>query len=714
MKILRDCPARGQTLRAASRLGLVAGLLAGIGQAVDADLLDLDLAQLAQVKVTSVSKRAEALRLAPAAIYVVGADEIEHAGTTLLPELFRNVPGVHVARAGAHTWAIGSRGFNNPLADKLEVRMDGRSLYTPLFSGVFWDQQLVPLDDIERIEIVRGPAGTLWGSNAVNGVINIIGRRAADTRGLAIGAGAGDELRELRALRYGTGAFGGDLRVSLAGQRADASRAADPAATDGAGGDAWEQVRGGFRGDWGGWSLLGDSYTGDEGGERAPIGIEGRSLALRRQQDGDALLGGAVELHWDQTRRTIEDGFGERRETAALSYERALTVAKVHDIVWGLGYRRSSDRITNSDSLIFDPARRTIDVADGFVQDQWRLGEGTTLTAGTKLERNDFTGVEVQPSLRLAWADPDGATVWAAASRAVRTPNRLDHDARVVGAASGTPEDVSEDLDGGAAGGQPEPPVQATEQSCIESGGNPTLCTLLFGSGVMPVDRPRSYEECRARGLGPRSCELLFDQVVVRDLVGNPDFKSEEVLAYELGWRELVGAELSLDTALFYNVYDRLRGVHTQADGTAVVGNEMEGRSYGAEVLASWQPARTRQIVLGYSYLHLDLEPRAGSNDTRTEASEGNNPRHQAFLRFLWRPQPRLSAHFALRSVGELPNQRVPAYTELDADLSWRLAGNLRLRLTGNNLLHQAHAEFGAQQPNLIERSVFLSLRWGR
>lgn len=680
---------------------LAAGLLlASFTLSADADLMELSLEELSEITLTSVSKRSQALQMVPAAVTVISREEIQNAATSLLPELLRQVPGLHVARVNAHSWAISARGFNSPLADKMEVRLDGRTLYTPLYSGVFWDQQVPDPDQIERIEVMRGPAGTLWGSNAVNGVINIVSRSARLESGRHLSLGGGLEQRAGGVLRWAGAALGGGLSARLLAQDIDASVLAD--GSDG--GDGWRYAALSLRGDWDRWSLLGQHHQGRDGSVGGDITVQTSSLLLGRSHRGDH-YSGTTQIYWDGSDRRISQGFFERRDSFDLSHEQNLRLGERHDLVWGLGYRLSSDRTGGSPSLIFSPAERQLQLFSAYVQDQWLIGEAQSLSLGSKFEHNDFTGFEFQPSLRYAWIQPSGGTLWAAVSRAVRTPNRLDHDARLVGAADRSPESAAEDLDGGAAGNLPDLGIDSSEQGCREAGGVPALCALLFGNGT-----PQSYDECRAVGLTPRVCELLFDQAVQGDLLGNPAFRSERLIGYELGWRRPLTATLGLDGAIYYNRYSDLRGVRALANGDAEISNELEGRSFGGEWLLGWRATPQQHWQLGYSYLDLDLRPRAGSADTRSAAREGNDPRHQGFLRLLWRPRPSLSLNLALRHVGELPAQSVAAYTELDANLNWRLTPQIGLRLSGNNLLRSAHAEFGSDRPKWIERNVFLSL----
>ncbi len=394
-----------------------------------ADLADLSLEQLANIEVTSVSRRAERLADAAASIYVITSDDIRRSGVTSLPEALRLAPNLQVARTSSSAYAISARGFNNSIGNKLLVLIDGRTVYTPLFSGVFWDSQDVMLEDIDRIEVISGPGGTLWGANAVNGVINVITRQAQATQGTLVAAGGGN-LEAGGSVRQG-GKFGADGHYRVYGKyfdRDNTKRANGTAVADG-----WDKGQAGFRADWSsgasrGFTVQGDFYDGKE--EEAPTGkinISGAHLTARWNE---RLAGGSdlrVQFYYDRTKRD-QAIFGETLDILDVELQQALPAAGAHRILWGGGYRSAKDSIRNSPGFAFLPADKDLAWANVFVQDEIRLSEGLELTIGIKLESNDYTGWETLPNLRLAWKPSATQLLWTALSRAVRAPARLDRD----------------------------------------------------------------------------------------------------------------------------------------------------------------------------------------------------------------------------------------------------------------------------------------------
>jgi iron complex outermembrane receptor protein len=404
-------------------------------RAVDpAALKQLSIEELMQIDVTSVSRRSERLSQAAAAVTVITQEEIRRSGATSLPEVLRLAPSLEVARATQGSWAISARGFNTTTADKLLVLLDGRSIYTPLFSGVFWDVQDTLLEDVERIEIIRGPGATLWGANAVNGIINIITKKAADTQGGLLTAAGGSEERASGALRYG-GALGKEGHYRVYGKSFDRGSLAFADGTDAR--DPMRMEQGGFRTEWrtsaaDGFTLQGDAYTGQLGQAiRDDTDLNGGNLLGRWSHQPAAGSDLEVQVYWDRTHRRIPDLFEEHRDTVDLDLQHHVRLGGRHDVVWGGGYRHTQDRVGNSAVVAFLPDRRSQDLFSLFAQDEiLLLADRLHLTAGTKLEHNESTGLEVQPTLRLAWTPNDHHTVWGAVSRAVRTPTRLDEDIR--------------------------------------------------------------------------------------------------------------------------------------------------------------------------------------------------------------------------------------------------------------------------------------------
>ncbi len=401
------------------------------------DLADLSLEELAGLEVTSVSRRGEPLSAAPASIYVITGDAIRRSGATSLPEALRLAPNLQVARVDATQYAISARGFNNAIGNKLLVLIDGRTVYTPFFSGVFWDQQDVLLEDVERIEVISGPGATLWGANAVNGVINILTRPSADTQGTLVAGGGGNRGRGL-ALRHGL-ALGahGHLRLYARTTHVDHTETAAGTALR----DENEHHQAGLRADWSQGAdrltLQGDVYRmraqhrGFFGPlELTPVEGSGANLLGRwtRRLDGGAEL--RVQAYVDHTERDDAATYRPRADLFDLEIQHALRSGR-HRVVWGGGYRQSRDEIERGLFFGFEPASRRLRWGNLFVQDEYSITDSLSLTAGLKFEHNDYTGVETLPNLRLAWRPDAGQLVWGAYSRAVRAPARLDRDLRL-------------------------------------------------------------------------------------------------------------------------------------------------------------------------------------------------------------------------------------------------------------------------------------------
>jgi iron complex outermembrane recepter protein len=394
-----------------------------------ASLADFTLEQLANIEVTSVSRRAESLADAPASIYVITGEDIRRAGVTSLPEALRLAPNLLVARANANSYAISARGFNNSVGNKLLVLIDGRTVYTPLFSGVFWNAQEVMLEDVERIEVISGPGATLWGANAVNGVINVITRRASATQGILAAAGGGNR-EQAGSVRYG-GRLGADGHFRVYGRGFEAQNTERANGTTVA--DGWSKGQIGFRADWGSgtrnFTLQGDAYSADlEQVAPGKTKLEGLNLVGRWNE---RLSGGSelrAQVYYDRTLRDQPGTFQEELDIFDAEFQHALAPLGQHRVMWGGGYRHALDSVQNSPALAFVPADRTLKWANLFVQDEFPIAANLELTIGIKAETNEYTGVEWLPSARLAWRASPAMLVWGALSRAVRAPARLDRD----------------------------------------------------------------------------------------------------------------------------------------------------------------------------------------------------------------------------------------------------------------------------------------------
>jgi iron complex outermembrane receptor protein len=427
-------PFRSHSVLAGCAAALLAELLAApaalaIVPAQGEDIAELSLEELANIQVTSVSRRAESLSDAAASIFVITGNDIRRAGSTSLPEALRLAPNLQVARVDARNYAVTARGFSSPFENKLLVLIDGRTVYSPLFSGVFWDVQDVVLDDVERIEVISGPGATLWGANAVNGVINIITKPAAATQGALLAATLGRDARD-GAVRYG-GALGADGHY-----RAYAKHAENDDTRTAAGGNVatgWHRDQAGFRTDWGdgarGFTVQGDVYDARlRQRATADIRVGGANVLGRMSRTLADGASATVQLYWDHTERDQPLAFHERLDTFDLQLQHAVRLGGKHHVVWGGGYRLGHDRVENGVAFGFLPGTLKLHWANLFAQDEIALRDDLRLTAGVKFEDNNYTGVETLPTLRLAWNPRPASLVWASLSRAVRAPSRIDRD----------------------------------------------------------------------------------------------------------------------------------------------------------------------------------------------------------------------------------------------------------------------------------------------
>jgi iron complex outermembrane recepter protein len=402
-------------------------------------LKELSLDQLLDTQVTSVTKRSESLSAAAASIYVITQEAIRRSGVTTLPEALRLAPNLQVARADSVQYAISARGFNNAIGNKLLVLIDGRTVYTPLFSGVFWDQQDVLLQDVDRIEVISGPGAALWGANAVNGVINVITRSAVDTTGTLVSALAGDNERG-GALRFGTSIGGsGAVRFYAKYSEFDHTLRGNGVEVP----DDWNRGQVGFRADWGGgrdtFTLQGDAYQGNSEHrgfvgpfEFPEIEVSGANLSglwKRELASGSEMQ---LQVYVDRSQRDDALFFGPTADILDLDFQYAMPGTR-HKVLWGAGYRFGHDDIDPGFATLFIPDSRSLQWGNLFVQDEIQLREGLKATFGVKLESNDYTDVEVLPSARLAWKVKDNQLLWGSLSRAVRAPARFDRDVRAPG-----------------------------------------------------------------------------------------------------------------------------------------------------------------------------------------------------------------------------------------------------------------------------------------
>ncbi|MGJ0535046.1 MAG: TonB-dependent receptor plug domain-containing protein [Methylocystis sp.] len=618
---------------------LIPGLAFGAADNEAVDFSHMSIDELANIEISSVSKKKESLSDAAAAVFVITQEDIRRSGYTSVPEALRLAPNLQVARVDASQYAITARGFNGTAANKLLVLIDGRTVYTPLFSGVFWDVQDVLLQDVERIEVISGPGGALWGSNAVNGVINIITRSAHATQGALLNAGAGTEERG------GAARYGGKLndntafRVYAKGFERDGTERADGTNVH----DRWHKQQAGFRVDSGiegdKFTLQGDLYDGESdqlvGSDKTLSGVNLLSRWNHALGGDDSLQ---VQAYFDRIRRNYPGTFRERLDTYDLDIQHRFRWRQSHDIVWGGGYRVMEDQVENSAALAFLPTRRSLKLANLFVQDSIALSEQLKLTLGVKLEHNSYTGTETQPSARLAWKLDDKSLLWSSVARAVRTPSRID------------------------------------------------------GEFFVPGNAP-----------------FL--------LIGNDDFDSEELTAYEIGYRADPTAKLSFSVSTFYNVYDKLRSIELSPGGGLpfVFGNKMRGNTYGVEMWGTYRVNDWWRLSAGYNYFKKDLELASDSGDTTSLNGSETDPRYQFSLRSSMNLAHNVEFDVALRSIGGISAGDIPSYTALDARLGWAIARGVALSVSGYNLLDREHPEFAATStaiPSELRRSVYMEMSW--
>jgi iron complex outermembrane recepter protein len=603
-------------------------------------LKKLSVEELMNVVVTSVSRRAEPLSHAASAIQVITQDDIRRSGATSLPDALRLASNLQVAQVDSRQWAISARGFNGTTANKLLVLIDGRTVYTPLFSGVFWDVQDVPLAEVDRIEVISGPGATLWGSNAVNGVINVITKAPQDSRGLLVTGGAGTMLRGFGSARYG-GTLGGGVRYRVYGKGFDRDATAFTSGLNAT--DDWQMGQGGFRVDWqkgelNRFTVQGDAYGGQMGQPSgSDVSVNGGNILGRWSRTLSANSELRVRMYYDKTHRDIPGVFAEELNTYDVELLHRTLLRRRHNLVWGLSYRLFDDHVRNSPSLAFLPTDDVDHRFGGFIQDEVMLvPDRLSITLGAKAEYNRFVDFEIQPSGRLNWKLGQRGTLWAAVSRALRTPSRIDRE--------------------------------------------------FFAPGQPPYI-----------------------------LAGGPDFRSEELVAYELGYR-LQHRALMMSLATFYNRYDRLRSIeqtNPPAATPVVIGNGVEGESYGAELTADYEIAEAWRVRAGYTELRVNLWAKPTSTDPSAGSNESHSPDRQFSLNSSVDLPLDLRVDGGLRYVGEIANQQLPAYTELDARLTWSPTAQLDLSLVGQNLLHRRHGEFGTPTTRrAIERSVLGGVQW--
>jgi iron complex outermembrane receptor protein len=618
---------------------LSAGPAAASGaQPTTQDLKRLTLEELMRIEVTLVTRQPEPVGTSAAAVSVITREDLRRSGVTTIADAIALADGMHVARLNTGSWAISSRGFNGSTPNKLLVMIDGRNEFSPLFAGVFWNTIDYVLEDIERIEVIRGPGATLWGANAVNGVINIVTRHARETHGTFVSFGSGTEDPASIDVRYGAGS--GETSYRVYGKFA--ARDHQQLASGASGGDGRRRGQGGFRVDAtrgvNEWLLKGDAFhSRDEfldrrDGEFTTLAVQGR---FRRTLSPGSEL--QIQSYYRREYRNVARQLTHHLDTGDVDAQHAFRPGTRHHVVWGGAFRVNRDHTYGSAVIAFDPPSRTYPIVSAFAQDEFALRpDSVFVTAGIKLEHNGFSGAEWQPNLRARWLLPRGQLIWGAIAHATRRPTRFDDD------------------------------------------------VLVFGPGGL---------------------------VLVR---GSDDFASEGMTGGELGYRARPIPSVSLAATGFVQAYDRLRSQDAPAAGLlpVTVGNSLNGRSSGIELSATLQPVDRIRVSAGYTHLRTEVTRDPGSRDVGGGVSEGNDPRHLFNLRAAVNLWENVEADAWVRGVSALPNPAVPAYTELNARIGWQFTPTFELALTGQDLLHDSHPEFGASVPGRIEfqRSVRANL----
>jgi iron complex outermembrane receptor protein len=638
---------------------------------LDEPLKQLSLAQLGNIEVTTASKEPEEVWKTPAAIFVITQDDIRRSGATSLPEVLRLAPGVEVAQVDSDHWSVSIRGFGAVLASKLLVLIDGRSVYAPLFAGVYWQVEATPLEDIERIEVIRGPGGTIWGANAVNGIINIITKNTKDTHGSMLSVGGGNVDQGSGTFRYGgSNGAGLNYRVYAMGFTRGPQFHADHRNFD-----DWRMGQAGFRADWDKdsrdtFTLQGDIYR-EIAGETTTFALY--SPPSQVTVDGNGKFSGGnvmarwkrvvseksdfqIQTYYDYTRH-FEPEFGETRNTFDVDFLHHLTLPGRQTFLWGLGARWSPGNVVQRVPTIdFLPHQLTDQIYSGFVQDEIPLfHHGFSLTLGSKFEHNNYTGFEIQPSARLLWNLSPHQSLWASVTRAVRTPSRLDEDIQLTDFATTTP---------------------------------------------LPI-------YLRASGDG--------------------HFQSEQLVAYETGYRTVVAAHGYVDLAVFYNNYNDIYSFQVGAPFFEIAPapphaiiplltrNGIHGSASGFEVAPDWKPVSWWELRASYAYLNMDLSVKPSSNDPTSVAGyEGSSPRHEVVAQSFLNLPKKLEFGQTFRYVSALRAQGVKDYETADVRLGWHLSRELELSVGGQNLLQPHHAAFGGDPggPVGIKRSVYAKLVW--
>ena len=647
---------------------------AGGVQAQDSqsDLMRLDVEDLLKIKVTSVSKREQPLSRTAAAVFVVNQEEIRRSGATNIPDILRMVPGVDVEQIDANAWAISIRGFNSRYSNKVLVLIDGRTVYTPSFSGVYWEQIDMPVENIDRIEVIRGPGSTVWGANAVNGVISIFTKSAKQTRGGMVTAATGTQLHALGTAQYGGGIGSrGAYRVFGNYFNIGNNATANGSAAD----DHWHRSHIGFRtdrdlGERDSLMLQGDVFANNAFQTRLP-GFISTPFDQTFTQPLDT-AGGDILARWNHTtaggsQTTLQTYYDSYRRTDFavpetlrsfdVDFQHHVSIGDRHDLVWGLGYRVNRSALAAGYSIHMLPPSRTDRLYSGFIQDEIRLSDSLWFTLGTKLEHNPYTGLETEPSARLLWNPPGSShAVWAAAGKSIRQPARADN--AIVADMENVP----------------------------------------LAPGMVQVVR----------------------------LYGNPEIRNEELRDFEAGYRGTLTKSLSIDVSSFLSIYRRLEtaepqnpvfepGLPFKVIVPLLYDNKAHAIDYGGEASLKWNVNSRWQIAPGYSHLHVAIQKDATSRGFEMFSLPTCFPQKMFTLRSTVNVTRTVEFDQSLHYTARLPGGAIPGHTRVDVRLAKRLAESGEVSLVGQNLLRPRTVEYGdcyGVIGTLAPRSVYAKLTW--
>jgi len=657
-------------------LALNAPTVAHAQSPAEKGIADMTLEDLLNIKVTTASRKSQSLSHVPAAVFVITAEDIQRSGATSVPEALRLAPGVEVAKMANNKWAVSIRGFNERFANKLLVLMDGRSVYSPLFTGLFWEAEDTLLEDVERIEVIRGPGAALWGSNAVNGVINIITRKAQDTQGGQFTAIAGSQEGAGASLRYG-GQLDDQTHYRVYVKSFD--RRASIGADGQPGHDTWRADRVGYRLDRHGRNggkntLIAEAYDSHAGDQWTMATLQAPYVdvrALTQHNSGYSLLGRTEQVlgngsEWSlrgSFARTHLDvgGFTEDRDTLDVDFQYRFHPSSAHDVMWGWNYRNSSDDIQSNAMLLTSPASRRLGYAGIFIQDDVTLVPQTLkATLGARVEKRTAASLQFQPNLRLMWTITPTQSLWASAARAVRTPSRGESD---------------------------------------------TAASLF----TIPPFSPNN----------PSPFPILV-QTAPGQTTG---FGDEKMDAIELGYRQELAPNLSLDATLYSNRYTDLRGGPVSSPVPVgfpipsylllpvVIDNSATANTHGLEISAEWRPQPWWRLQGGLTLFHASVAMPSGD-----PLYTDNSPAHQFSLRSAMNLSGGRLLDATIKRVGQLQQGPIPSYTQLDLRYAWTPVRNLELALVGQNLLDARHREFISNylpsQQLEIRRSIYLNAVW--